>query len=48
MDSTNTEMPEVDLSQKEKTLERSEKGKGIAIQAPSSSKDRSLMEDTPR
>ena len=48
MDSTNKEMPEVDLSKREKTPERSDKGKGVVIQAPSSSKDKSLMEDTPR
>ena len=48
VDSTNTKMPDVDLSQKEKTLERSDKGKGLAIQTPFSSKDKSPMEDTTR
>lgn len=48
MDSTDTEMPDVDLSQKEKTPERSDKGKSIAVQTRSSSKDKSLMENTLR
>ena len=48
MDSIDTEMPDVDLSQKEKTLERADKGKGPVIQDPSSSKDKSSLEDTPR
>ena len=48
MDSIDTEIPDVDLSQKEKTLERSDKGKSIVVQYPSSSKDKYSMEDSPR
>ena len=48
MDSTNIEMPDVALSQKEKTPKRRNKRKGLAEQVPSSSKNKSLMEDTPR
>ena len=33
---------------KEKTPKRSDKGKIIAVQAPYSSKDKSLIKDTPR
>lgn len=48
VDSIDIEIPDVDLSQKEKTPERSDKGKSIVIQAPSSSKDKSPMEYAPR
>ena len=48
MDSTKIEMPDMDLSQKEKTPERSDKGKGLVVQAPSFFKNKSSMEDTPR
>lgn len=48
MDSTDIEVPDVDLSQKEKTPERSDKGKGQAEQTPSSSKGKSLMVNTLR
>jgi hypothetical protein len=40
-------MPDVDLSHKEKTLERSDKGKGITIQTTSSSQYISLMGTSP-
>ena len=46
MGSTDIGMPDIDTSQKERTLERSDKGNGLAKQTPSSSK--SPMETTPR
>ena len=48
MNSKDTEMPNVDLSQKEKIMKMSFKGKVIVKQAPSSSKDKSSMEHIPR
>ena len=39
---------EVDLSQKEKTLQRSDKGKILVIESPSSYKGKYSMEDTLR
>lgn len=48
MDSTDTETPSVDLSQKEKTQERGDKGKSIIEKTPLSSKGKSLMERIPR
>lgn len=48
MDSTDIETLDVDLSQKEKTLERSDKGKILVEQTPSSSKGKSMMEHTLR
>ncbi len=41
-------MPDVDPSHKERTSKRSNKGKGLVEKSPSSSKDKSLMETTPR
>ena len=46
VDSIDTETFDVDLSQIEKTLERSDKGKRIVEKTPS--KGKSLMVDTPR
>ena len=46
MDSKDIEMHEVDISQKEKTLERSDKGKILVVQDPSSSKGKYFMDDT--
>ena len=48
MDSIDTKMPDVDLSQKENTLGRSDKGKIPVLQVPSSTKGKYLMEDTLR
>ena len=48
VDLIDTKMPDVDLSQKEKTLERSDKGKGLVVQTPSSNKYMSSVGTTPR
>ena len=48
VDSIYTGITNVDPSQKERNLERSDKGNGIAKKTPSSSKYMSLMETTPR
>lgn len=45
---TDTKTTDVDLSQKEKILKRSDKGKSIVEQTPSSSKGKYLMEHVPR
>ena len=48
MDSTDIEAPNVDLSLKEKTLERRDKGKSIEEKSPSSSKIKYPIEPVPR
>ena len=48
IDSMDIEIPGMDLSPKENTLERSDKGKTIAEKTPSSSKGKSLVEHIQR
>ena len=48
IDSTDTKTPSTNLMQKERTLKRGDKGKGIGEQNPSSSKGKSWLENIPR
>ena len=48
MGSTKIETTEDEPSQKEKTPKRSDKGKGVSEQTPSSSRGRSLLQQVPR